>query len=213
MGSSNGFENGTLTSNIVIDTTQAAADTIAHVVTDQSTLNLRERQRHIIDHHRPPDRRRYSPLLSITRAVRTPCYQAASRGFKPASEHPADFANLTPASAPILARRGLQIRRPRPRRPVAIHFAYSTPGMIRCPAYASAPWRFDAALNTSDNARRSTSLHDQVAGSLPPLQQHGDKAEAKGPYSSLASVTLMIARSLKREIAKRDAPYAIEPRL
>ena len=32
-----------------------------------------------------------------------------------------------------------------------------------------------------------------------------DKTEAKGPYSSLASVTLMIASQLKREIAKRDA--------
>jgi hypothetical protein len=42
---------------------------------------------------------------------------------------------------------------------------------------------------------------------------YGDKTEAKGPYSSLSSVTLMIARSLKKETAKRDAPYAIEPRL
>jgi hypothetical protein len=39
---------------------------------------------------------------------------------------------------------------------------------------------------------------------------YGDKADAKGPYSSIASVTLMIARQLKREIAKRDAPYAME---
>ena len=38
----------------------------------------------------------------------------------------------------------------------------------------------------------------------------GDKHESKGPYGSLASVTLMIARELKREIAKRDAPYSIE---
>lgn len=33
---------------------------------------------------------------------------------------------------------------------------------------------------------------------------YGDKQEAKGPYSSIASVTLMIARQLKREITKRD---------
>jgi hypothetical protein len=34
----------------------------------------------------------------------------------------------------------------------------------------------------------------------------GDKEEMRGPYSSIASVTLVIARHLKREIAKRDAP-------
>jgi hypothetical protein len=32
----------------------------------------------------------------------------------------------------------------------------------------------------------------------------------KGPYASIASVTLVIARELKREIAKRDAAYAVE---
>ena len=37
-----------------------------------------------------------------------------------------------------------------------------------------------------------------------------DKEEWRGPYSSLPSVTLMIARQLRKEIAKRDAPYAIE---
>jgi len=37
----------------------------------------------------------------------------------------------------------------------------------------------------------------------------GDKEEKKGPYSSLASVTLMIARQLKREIAKRDAIHQL----
>ena len=36
-----------------------------------------------------------------------------------------------------------------------------------------------------------------------------DKSEAKGPYGSIASVTLMIARELKREITKRDAPYSL----
>ncbi len=36
---------------------------------------------------------------------------------------------------------------------------------------------------------------------------YGDKDQAKGPYASLSSVTLTIARQLKREIIKRDAPY------
>lgn len=31
-----------------------------------------------------------------------------------------------------------------------------------------------------------------------------DKEERRGPYSSITSVTLMIARQLRREIAKRD---------
>lgn len=38
---------------------------------------------------------------------------------------------------------------------------------------------------------------------------YGDKAEAKGPYSSMASVTLMIARQLKREIKRRDAVHTL----
>ena len=37
----------------------------------------------------------------------------------------------------------------------------------------------------------------------------GDKSEVKGPYSSMASVTLMIARQLKREITKRDAVHQL----
>ncbi len=32
----------------------------------------------------------------------------------------------------------------------------------------------------------------------------GDKEERRGPYGSIASVTLMIARQLKRETAKRE---------
>ena len=39
---------------------------------------------------------------------------------------------------------------------------------------------------------------------------YGDKSDAKGPYSSMSSVTLMIARQLKREIKRRDAPYNLE---
>ena len=38
---------------------------------------------------------------------------------------------------------------------------------------------------------------------------YGDKTDAKGPYSSLSSVTLMIARNLKREVAKRDAVHQL----
>jgi len=37
----------------------------------------------------------------------------------------------------------------------------------------------------------------------------GDKEEMKGPYNSVASITLMIARELNKEIAKRDAPYQL----
>ena len=36
---------------------------------------------------------------------------------------------------------------------------------------------------------------------------YGEK-EAKGPYRSMASVTLTIARELKREIIKREGPPA-----
>jgi hypothetical protein len=32
----------------------------------------------------------------------------------------------------------------------------------------------------------------------------------KGPYGSMPSVTLMIARELLREIKKRDAPHVVE---
>ena len=38
----------------------------------------------------------------------------------------------------------------------------------------------------------------------------GEKEEMRGPYKSIASVALVIARQLKREIAKRDAPHAVE---
>ena len=37
-----------------------------------------------------------------------------------------------------------------------------------------------------------------------------DKEGWRGPYSSVASVTLMIARELEREITKRDAPHSTE---
>lgn len=40
--------------------------------------------------------------------------------------------------------------------------------------------------------------------------RYGDKEERKGPYASIVSVTLVIARALKREIAKRDTAHATE---
>jgi hypothetical protein len=40
-------------------------------------------------------------------------------------------------------------------------------------------------------------------------ETYGDKGEAKGPYSSITSVTLMVARQLKREIVKRDAVHEL----
>jgi hypothetical protein len=39
--------------------------------------------------------------------------------------------------------------------------------------------------------------------------RYGDKEERRGPYSSIASVTLMVARELKREITKRDAAHQL----
>ena len=38
----------------------------------------------------------------------------------------------------------------------------------------------------------------------------GEKEELRGPYSSISSLTLVIARQLKREIVKRDALHAAE---
>jgi hypothetical protein len=37
--------------------------------------------------------------------------------------------------------------------------------------------------------------------------RYEDKEERKGPYGSIASVTLVIARELKREITKRNAQH------
>lgn len=41
--------------------------------------------------------------------------------------------------------------------------------------------------------------------------RYGEKGEMKGPYSSISSVTLVIARQLKREIIKRDVLSAAKP--
>lgn len=35
------------------------------------------------------------------------------------------------------------------------------------------------------------------------------RKDAKGPYSSVFSVCLMVARQLVREVNKRDAPYVL----
>ena len=40
--------------------------------------------------------------------------------------------------------------------------------------------------------------------------RYDDKAQWKGPYGSMASVTLMIAREFLKEIRRRDAPYNID---
>jgi hypothetical protein len=40
--------------------------------------------------------------------------------------------------------------------------------------------------------------------------RYGERNEMKGPYRSVSSVTLVIARQLKREIAKRDVPRPSE---
>jgi hypothetical protein len=40
--------------------------------------------------------------------------------------------------------------------------------------------------------------------------RYGEEDEMKGPYRSVSSVTLVIARQLKREIARRDAPRLSE---
>jgi hypothetical protein len=41
--------------------------------------------------------------------------------------------------------------------------------------------------------------------------RYEDKEERKGPYGTVASVTLVIARELKREIARRDAAHESKP--
>jgi hypothetical protein len=39
--------------------------------------------------------------------------------------------------------------------------------------------------------------------------RYGDREERKGPYGSIASVTLMVAREMKKEITKRDAAHQL----
>lgn len=41
-------------------------------------------------------------------------------------------------------------------------------------------------------------------------RQTAPKTEYRGPYSSIASVTLMIARQLRKEVERRDKPYNMD---
>jgi hypothetical protein len=66
------------------------------------------------------------------------------------------------------------------------------------------------------NARRTYMLGNFTVEARPKgyffakTQYGGDKHDWRGPYSSMSSVTLMIARELKRELTKRDASYTTE---
>lgn len=64
------------------------------------------------------------------------------------------------------------------------------------------------------NARRKYALADftveyRVGKGWFYGRQYDKSAEFRGPYKSPASVTLMIARQLRKEIERRDAPYAL----
>lgn len=65
------------------------------------------------------------------------------------------------------------------------------------------------------NAKRAYALADYTAENRSGkwyywrTSRYGDKEERKGPYSSMASVTLMIARELKREISRRDSMHQL----
>lgn len=43
-----------------------------------------------------------------------------------------------------------------------------------------------------------------------PLGHEKEKGSWSKPYSSIASVTLMIARRLRKEVERRDAPYNVD---
>lgn len=63
------------------------------------------------------------------------------------------------------------------------------------------------------NAKRTYALREFTVERRPTgwffTRTYGEKAW-RGPYSSVASVTLMIARELKKEVRKRDEPYSLE---
>jgi hypothetical protein len=65
------------------------------------------------------------------------------------------------------------------------------------------------------NAKRTYLLPDFTAENRGgkwyfwPTARYGDKEEKRGPYSSMASVTLMIARELKRELTRRDQVHEL----
>ncbi len=62
------------------------------------------------------------------------------------------------------------------------------------------------------NAKRVYALHAWTVEHRPRgwffWSTYGEKVE-KGPYSSIASVTLMLAREFLREIVKREAPHQL----
>jgi hypothetical protein len=65
------------------------------------------------------------------------------------------------------------------------------------------------------NAKRVYALRDYTVEHRPKgwffarTARYDERAEWRGPYSSLESVTLMIARELRKELVKRDAPYRL----
>ena len=63
------------------------------------------------------------------------------------------------------------------------------------------------------NAKRTYALKEFTVEQRPKgwffWRTYGDKSDERGPYSSVASVTLMIARQLGKEIKKRDAVHQL----
>jgi hypothetical protein len=63
------------------------------------------------------------------------------------------------------------------------------------------------------NAKRTYALKEFTVELRPRgwyfWRTYSDKNEARGPYSTMASVTLMIARELKKELTKRDGVHAL----
>lgn len=65
-----------------------------------------------------------------------------------------------------------------------------------------------------DNARRryalaSHTVEYRVGKGWFYAEAFAKPADFKGPYSSIASVTLMIARQLRREVQRRDSAYTL----
>lgn len=64
------------------------------------------------------------------------------------------------------------------------------------------------------NAKRKYALADYSVEYRPGRgwffgRQLEKPSDYKGPYCSIASVTLMIARKLRKEVERRDEPYAL----
>jgi hypothetical protein len=64
------------------------------------------------------------------------------------------------------------------------------------------------------NAKRKYALADHTVEYRPGKgwffgRQLDHSSSFKGPYQSVSSVTLMIARALREEIERRDAPYSL----